>query len=55
VRTIVACNLGDAPRSLPDVDGDIRVSTIRARDGESVSGALHLEPWEAAVVWLRSS
>ena len=48
---VVACNLSDDPATVGDVDGEIRISTIRARDGESVRGALHLEPWEAAVVW----
>jgi alpha-glucosidase len=52
-RTLVACNLGDASAIVPDVDGEIRISTIRARDGESVDGALHLAPWEAAIVWRR--
>jgi alpha-glucosidase len=50
-RTLVACNLGDEPATIPDVDGDVRISTIRARDGEDVTGTLHLEPWEAAIVW----
>jgi hypothetical protein len=36
---------------VPDVDGDLRLSTIRARDGEEVRGTLSLEPWEAAIVW----
>ena len=45
------CNLSDDPATVGDVDGEIRISTIRARDGESVRGALHLEPWEAAIVW----
>jgi hypothetical protein len=31
--------------------GEIRISTIRARDNERVNGSLHLEPWEAAIVW----
>jgi alpha-glucosidase len=50
-RTLVAINFGDEPTSAPDVDGDIRLSTIRARDGESIAGSLHLEPWEAVIVW----
>jgi alpha-glucosidase len=52
-RTLVAVNFSDAPASVPDVDGDVRLSTIRARDGESVSGTLHLEPWEATIVLRR--
>ncbi|MGQ0825712.1 MAG: alpha-amylase family glycosyl hydrolase [Actinomycetota bacterium] len=50
-RTLVACNLSDSAATVPDVDGDIRVSTLRARDAERVDGALHLDPWEAAILW----
>jgi alpha-glucosidase len=49
-RTLVACNLDDVGAIVPDVDGEIRVSTIRSRDAETVTGALELEPWEAAIV-----
>ena len=37
-RTLVACNLGDTPAELRDVTGAIRISTIRARDEEQVTG-----------------
>jgi alpha-glucosidase len=51
-RTIVALNLSDDPRDVSDVGpGELRVSTIRARDGEQVKDTLHLEPWEAAIIW----
>jgi alpha-glucosidase len=51
-RTVVAMNLSDDPADVPDVgEGEIRISTIRARDNERVDGSLHLEPWEAAIVW----
>jgi alpha-glucosidase len=50
-RVIVAINFSDGPASVPEVDGDIRLSTVRARGGEAVHRALHLEPWEAAIVW----
>ena len=51
-RTVVAMNISDDPLDVPDVGaGEIRISTIRARDNERVSGSLHLEPWEAAIVW----
>jgi alpha-glucosidase len=50
-RALVAINFSDHEQSVPDVDGDLRISTIRARDGESIAGALHLEPREAAIVW----
>jgi len=49
-RTVVAVNLSDEPATVPDVDGEIRISTIRARDEEQVSGALHLDPWEATIL-----
>ncbi len=50
-RTLVAVNFGDEPASVADVAGTIRLSTIHARDNETVNGALALEPWEAVVVW----
>ena len=51
-RTVVAMNCSDDAVDVPDAGtGTIRMSTIRARDDERVSGSLHLEPWEAAIVW----
>jgi alpha-glucosidase len=51
-RTVVAMNCSDEPADVNDAGtGEIRLSTIRARAGERVSGSLHLEPWEAAIVW----
>jgi alpha-glucosidase len=48
--TVVACNFGDERATVTDVRGTIRLSTIRERDGEAVSGSFALEPWEAAIV-----
>ncbi len=49
-RTIVACNLSDEPATVAGVGpGEIRISTIRARDNERVSSTLHLAPWEATI------
>ncbi len=51
-RTIVAMNCSDDAVDVPDIGpGNVRISTIRLRDGERVDGALHLAPWEAAIVW----
>ncbi len=51
-RTVVAMNCSDEAVDVPDAGaGTIRMSTIRARDNERVGGSLHLEPWEAAIVW----
>jgi len=51
-RTVVAMNCSDRAVDVPDAGaGTIRISTNRARDGEAVGGSLHLEPWEAAIVW----
>ncbi|HYL51859.1 MAG TPA: alpha-amylase family glycosyl hydrolase [Acidimicrobiia bacterium] len=50
-RLVVACNISDAPADVAGVGpGAIRISTIRSRDDEPVAEALHLEPWEAAIV-----
>jgi glycosidase len=49
-RTIVAMNCSDEPVDVDADTGTIRISTIRARDGERLNGSLHLEPWEAAIV-----
>jgi alpha-glucosidase len=48
----VGLNLSDDPLVVPDVGGAIAIGTDRARDGESVAGALALAPWEAALVRL---
>jgi hypothetical protein len=51
-RTVVAMNCSDEPADVNDAGaGEIRISTVRARAGERVTGSLHLEPWEAAIVW----
>jgi alpha-glucosidase len=51
-RTVVAVNISDERADVPDAGtGEIRISTIRARDNERVHGSLRLEPWEAAIVW----
>jgi len=50
--TIVAMNCSDDTVDVPDVGtGTIRMSTNRARDGERVEQSLHLDGWEAAIVW----
>jgi alpha-glucosidase len=47
---MVAVNLGDAPVSLDDVRGTVRIGTDRARDRERVDGALSLGAWEVVVL-----
>ena len=50
-RTIVACNFSDSSVEITDVGpGTVRISSTRAHDDAHVGGALHLEPWEAAIV-----
>ena len=49
---VAAVNLGDAPASLDDITGTIRIATNRSRDGEQVVGTLALGPWEGAIVEL---
>ncbi|MBD0339307.1 MAG: alpha-amylase [Thermoleophilia bacterium] len=46
----VAVNLSARPAHVRPVEGVVRVSTDRSRDGEHVSGRLRLEPWSGAVV-----
>jgi glycosidase len=51
-RTVVACNLSDGAVDIDGVGpGEIRISTLRARADERVDAALHLAPWESAIVW----
>ena len=50
-RVLVALNLGDEPATVPDIQGEVRIGTDRARDGTRVDGSLGLDPWEGAVVW----
>jgi len=49
---LVALNLGDAPASLDGIDGSILLGTNRRRDGEAVTGGLHLDAYEGVVVSL---
>ncbi len=51
-RVVVALNLGDETTIVDGVNGLVRISTRRERDGERVDGALALHPWEGAVIWL---
>jgi alpha-glucosidase len=49
-RVVVACNISDEAADVAGVGpAAIRISTIRARDNERLSGGLHLEPWEAVI------
>jgi alpha-glucosidase len=48
----VALNLADAATTVEGLDGTILLGTTRARDGETVGGALTLGPWEGAIVEL---
>jgi alpha-glucosidase len=48
----VAVNLSDAPVEVSGLAGRIALATDRARDGETVTGALALAPWEGVVVEL---
>jgi alpha-glucosidase len=48
--TTVAVNLSERPAHVRHIDGEVRISTDRSRDGERVSGRLRLEPWSGAVV-----
>jgi alpha-glucosidase len=47
---VVALNMSADDAELDDVAGTIEISTGRDRDGESVTGALELRPWEGVVV-----
>ena len=49
---VVGLNLSGAEASVEGVDGTIAIATDRGRDGEAVSGALTLPPWQGAVVKL---
>ncbi len=48
-RHLVALNFSDAPASVR-ASGTIAISTVRDRDGQSVSDGLSLGPWEGVVV-----
>ena len=49
---LVAVNFAETATALDDVDGTVRVSTDRTRDGEPVGGRLVLGPFEAVIVAL---
>jgi alpha-glucosidase len=48
--TVVALNLSDKPVEMSGLAGTIGIGTDRRRDGDTVSGALELEPWGGVVV-----
>jgi len=48
--TLVAVNLGKVSRTVPGVEGTIRLSTHRERAGEWIDGPLRLRPWEGVIV-----
>jgi hypothetical protein len=52
--TVVALNMSDERAELAGLEGEVAVATDRGRDGEPVTGAFSLAPWEAAVVRLRA-
>ena len=52
-RMVVALNLSDDSAVVADVDGRILIAGDRRRDGETLSGALALGPWESVVVETR--
>ena len=49
----MAVNLGEDAVDVCGLAGTVLVGTDRARDGESVAGALRLAPGEGAVAELR--
>jgi alpha-glucosidase len=49
-RHTVAINMTDAEVHLSPIVGTVRICTDRTRDGEAVTEALRLGPWEAVVV-----
>ena len=46
----VLANLSDEEAALENLNGHVRIGTNRARDGESVSGAVRLQGWEGLVI-----
>ena len=46
----VAVNLSARALTVPTVEGSVRLSTDRSRDGEATPGRLRLEPWSGVVV-----
>jgi len=47
---LVAVNLSDRSQDTSGMDGTIAMGTDRARDGDTVTGSLHLGPWEGAIL-----
>jgi alpha-glucosidase len=48
--TTIAVNLSGRPAHVRNVEGTVRISSDRSRDGERVSGRMRLEPWSGVVV-----
>jgi alpha-glucosidase len=49
-KTKVALNLSDVAVTVPDMHGEIRISTNRERDSQFVRSEVKLEPWEGVIV-----
>jgi alpha-glucosidase len=51
-RTVVVVNLAEseADLTIADLSGRVVVGSDRTRDGEAISGALHLHAWDALII-----
>ncbi|HEX7259412.1 MAG TPA: alpha-amylase family glycosyl hydrolase, partial [Candidatus Saccharimonadia bacterium] len=49
-NTVVAMNFSNYHHEIKNISGKIVLGTQRKRQGETVKGLLHLEPWEGAIV-----
>jgi alpha-glucosidase len=48
--TLIAINFSHHHHEVRDVTGEVVLGTVRSREGEPVTGLLHLGPWEGVVV-----
>ncbi len=49
-RAVVVVHMADGEAILGDLRGTVRICTDRRRDGEAVTGALRVGPWQALIV-----
>jgi hypothetical protein len=47
---VVALNFSNQPARLGGLRGRVRIGTVRSRDGELVTGASTLGPWEGVII-----
>lgn len=49
-KTTIAINMSNYRHEIEDIKGEIRIATVRRREGKKIEGRLLLAPWEGVVI-----